>query len=399
MMFDAIRFRDDFPALSTGQVYLDSAATALKPQPMITATSDYYRQDTANAYRSLYQQAQRTTQQIETTRQRVAELIHATSPQQIIWTKGATESVNLVAQSYARHTLKAGDEIIVSELEHHSNLIPWLIVAEQTGAKVIKWALNDNHQLDIAGLKQCISDKTQIVAVTQMSNVTGYQPDLAEIVKIVHANKAVIVVDGAQGILHSPIDVASLDIDFYLFSAHKLYGPTGLGALYVKADKLSQLAVWHGGGKMLKTASFSGFEPQLAPEKFEAGTPNIAAIIGFGATLNWLKQWDRLAAEAYTLSLAQQAEQELQSISGFISYRATTSPILSFNIEHIHHSDMAVLLAEQKVAVRTGELCAQPLMRRLNCSGVIRAAFAPYNNQQDVLRLVNAVHTALDILR
>lgn len=399
MMFDATKFRADFPALGTGQIYFDTAATALKPQPMITATADYYSQYTANAYRSLHHQAQRTSQNIEATRQMVAEFIHAASAQQIIWTKGATESVNLVAQSYARHKLKAGDEIIVSELEHHSNLIPWLIVAEQTGAKVIKWAVNTDHQLDIVGLKQCITHKTKIVAVTQMSNVSGYQPDLVEIVQLVHENNAIIVVDGAQGVIHSPIDVTTLDIDFYLFSAHKFYGPTGLGVLYVKSDLLSQLAVWHGGGKMLKSASFNDFIPQSAPEKFEAGTLNIADIIGFGATLNWLKQWDLLAAESYTLSLIQQVEQDLKSITGFISYRATNSPLLSFNIENIHHSDIAVLLAEQNVAVRTGELCAQPLMKRLNCTGVIRASFAPYNNQQDILQLVNAIHNALDILR
>ncbi|WP_392566475.1 cysteine desulfurase CsdA [Utexia brackfieldae] len=398
MTFDVIRFRENFPALTASTVYLDTAATALKPAAMISATDDYYGKNTANAYRSLHQPAQQATQKIEQTRQLIAQLINASDADQIIWTKGTTESINLVAQTYAKMHLKPGDEIIVSELEHHSNLVPWLILAEQTGAKIIKWPLNQACQLDKQTFQQLLTAKTRVVAMTQMSNVTGYQPHLAEIVRLTHQHEAIIVVDGAQGIVHAPIDVTTLGIDFYAFSAHKLYGPTGLGILYVKPSHLTQMPVWQGGGKMLKTVSFEGFEPQPLPAKLEAGTPNIAAILGFHATLNWLKEWDRSAAEQHALALAQLAEDKLIQFRGFQSYRDPDSPILSFNLDQIHHSDIAILLAEQHIAIRTGELCAQPLIKKLACTGVIRAAFAPYNTQQDVEQFIEAMAYAIDIL-
>ncbi|OCG06977.1 cysteine sulfinate desulfinase [Gilliamella sp. wkB178] len=386
------KFRSNFPAINDQSVYLDSAATALKPQAMIAATHEYYAHSTATAQRSLHHDALQVTASIDKARQYVADFIHANDNSEIIWTRGTTESINIVAQSYARTILKPNDEIIVSELEHHSNLLPWLIVAQQTGAKVIKWSSN------IDELSALISSRTKIVAITQMSNVTGFCPDLATISQITHQYNAVLVVDGAQGIVHHCLDVKQLDIDFYAFSAHKLYGPTGLGVLYGKQLLLKQMSVWQGGGKMLKTASFSDFQPADLPYKFEAGTPNIAGIIGFAATLDWLRNWDVKQADRYTEQLANYTKSQLMKITDIEFYSVDNSPIISFNIKNIHHNDLAILLGEQKIAIRTGELCAQPLMQKLGCHGVIRISLMPYNNQQDVDKLIEAIQNAIAIL-
>jgi cysteine desulfurase catalytic subunit CsdA len=387
------QFRADFPALNSESVYLDSAATALKPQVMVDATLAYYLENTATAQRSLYNTALQVTATIDKARQNVADLIHANSSSEIIWTRGATESINLVAQSYARLLLQPNDEIIVSELEHHSNLLPWLIVAKQTGAKVIKWSS------DIDELSSLLSTKTKIVAITQMSNVTGFCPDLATISHIVHQHNAVLVVDGAQGIVHHALDVQQLNIDFYAFSAHKLYGPTGLGVLYGKKALLEQMSVWHGGGKMLKSASFDDFIPEDLPYKFEAGTPNIAGILGFNATLEWLKSWDnKQQAENYTKRLADYAKSQLNQFADIQFYSVDSSPIITFNINEIHHNDIAILLSEQNIAIRTGELCAQPLMNKLGCHGAVRVSLMPYNNQQDVDKFISELQNVIEIL-
>ncbi|WP_091120277.1 cysteine desulfurase CsdA [Gilliamella intestini] len=385
-------FRENYPALNHESVYLDSAATALKPQAMIDATLAYYAQNTATTKRSLYQDALQVTATIDKARQNVADLIGANSSAEIIWTRGATESINLITQSYARLLLQPNDEIIVSELEHHSNLLPWLIVAKQTGAKVVKWSSDVNE------LSSLMSAKTKIVAITQMSNVTGFCPDLATISNIVHQYDAVLVVDGAQGVVHHAINVNLLDIDFYAFSTHKLYGPTGLGVLYGKKALLEQMSVWHGGGKMLKSASFDDFIQEDLPYKFEAGTPNIAGIVGFNAVLEWLKSWDNKQAENYTKQLACYAKSQLNQFADIQFYSVDDSPIITFNINNIHHNDIAILLSEQNIAIRTGELCAQPLMNKLGCHGAVRVSLMPYNNQQDMDKFILELKSAIEIL-
>lgn len=384
-------FRADFPALDNN-VYLDSAATALKPQTMINATVEYYAHHTATAQRSLHQDALKVTAAIDEARQSVADFIHSQSSHEIIWTRGTTESINIIAQSYARPLLQVNDEIIVSELEHHSNLLPWLIVAKQTGAKLIKWSAEVNE------LSSLLSSRTKIVAITQMSNVTGFCPDLAKISQLVHRYNAILVVDGAQGVVHQPIDVTALNIDFYAFSAHKLYGPTGLGILYGKQHLLEQMDVWQGGGKMLKNASFLGFEVEELPYKFEAGTQNIAGILGFQATLSWLKKWDEAQLDCYLKQLVNYAESKLAQLKHIQFYQVKNSPIISFTIENIHHNDIAILLSEQNIAIRTGELCAKPLMDKLGCHGVIRISLMPYNNQQDIDSFISALQNAIELL-
>lgn len=384
-------FRADFPALDNN-VYLDSAATALKPQTMINATVEYYAHHTATAQRSLHQDALKVTAAIDEARQSVADFIHSQSSHEIIWTRGTTESINIIAQSYARPLLQVNDEIIVSELEHHSNLLPWLIVAKQTGAKLIKWSAEVNE------LSSLLSSRTKIVAITQMSNVTGFCPDLAKISQLVHQYNAILVVDGAQGVVHQPIDVTALNIDFYAFSAHKLYGPTGLGVLYGKQHLLEQMDVWQGGGKMLKSASFLGFEVEELPYKFEAGTQNIAGILGFQATLLWLKKWDEAQLDCYLKQLVNYAESKLAQLKHIQFYQVKNSPIISFTIENIHHNDIAILLSEQNIAIRTGELCAKPLMDKLGCHGVMRISLMPYNNQQDIDSFISALQNAIELL-
>lgn len=396
--FSAINFRSHFPALNSPTVFLDSAATALKPLAMIEATDHYYRHASSSVHRGQSKVALQTTQNYELARQQVARLINSVDAKSIIWTRGTTESINFVAQSYFREQLQPGDEIIVSEQEHHSNLIPWLMLAQQTGATVIKWPINQNYHISLDSLKPLLNQRTRVVAVSQMSNVTGHQPDLIAIRQLTREVGAKMVVDGAQGIAHHSIDVTALDIDFYAFSAHKLYGPTGLGVCYIKPQLAAQMPPWHGGGKMLIETDFSNFVAAEIPHCFEAGTPNIAGVLAFSATLAWLETIHRSDAALHANSLIDYAEQQLQQLPGFISYRCSHSPLLSFNFADIHPSDLAILLAEQNIALRHGQHCAQPLMDAMGINGCLRISVMPYNNQQDIIRFISALKSALLLL-
>jgi cysteine sulfinate desulfinase len=396
--FDAAGFRRHFPALAHAGIYLDSAATALKPQAMIDATTAFYQQSGVTVHRSQHAQAQALTRQFESAREQVAAWINAAHPQEIVWTRGATESLNLVAQGYFRPRLQPGDELLVSQAEHHANLLPWLMLAEQTGAVVVPLPL-DQHQIpDIDALAELLRPRTRLLALGQMSNVTGGCPDLARAIALAHANNTLVVADGAQGAVHNPPDIQALGVDFYAFSAHKLYGPTGIGMLYGKMALLEEMAPWQGGGKMISQVSFSGYTPQPVPHRFEAGTPNIAGVIGLSATLSWLAEQDLAAAEIYSRGLARQAEQQLAEIPGFRSFRRSDASLLAFDFTDVHHSDMITLLAEQGIAMRAGQHCAQPLMAQLGVTGTLRASFAPYNTPQDVDALVAAVHQARALL-
>ncbi|EQA5669946.1 cysteine desulfurase CsdA [Cronobacter malonaticus] len=396
--FSPAQFRAQFPSLRDAGVYLDSAATALKPQPVIDASQQFYSLSAGNVHRSQFAEAQRLTERYEAARDCVARLINASDSRDIVWTRGTTESINLIAQCYARPRLKPGDEIIVSEAEHHANLVPWLMVAEQTGAKVVKLPLGTDLLPDLAALPALINERTFLLALGQMSNVTGGCPDLARAIGTAHAAGAVVVVDGAQGVVHCPPDVQQLDIDFYAFSGHKLYGPTGIGVLYGKTDLLAQMSPWLGGGKMVTEVSFDGFKTQPVPYRFEAGTPNVAGVIGLSAALAWLEDIDLAKAESYSRGLATLAEAELAKRPGFRSFRCQDSSLLAFDFAGVHHSDLVTLLAESGIALRAGQHCAQPLLAALGVSGTLRASFAPYNTQGDVEALIAAIDRALDIL-
>lgn len=396
--FNALQFRQQFPAISSDIVFLDSAATALKPLEMVNASDNYYRFSGSSVYRGQSPEALKITQLYEQGRSLAAKLIHAPDEKSIIWTRGTTESINLIAQSYFREKLQSGDEIIVSETEHHSNLLPWLMLAQQTGAKVVKWAIEPDLTLDINALRSILNTKTKVIAITQMSNVTGNQPDISTITKLAHQVGAKVVVDGAQGVVHHPLDILATDVDFYVFSAHKLYGPTGLGVCYGKPEHLANMNPWHGGGKMLSHVDFSGFTLAPIPQRFEAGTPNIAGVIAFAAVLKWLLTQDLTQAEIYTCSLIDYAYEQLSQLDGVICYRTENSPLLSFNFHNIHHSDLGLFLTEQKIALRYGQHCAQPLMDALNISGCLRISAMPYNNKQDIDKFINSVKFALSIL-
>jgi len=396
--FSPAHFRAQFPALADAGIYLDSAATALKPQAVIAATQQFYSLSAGNVHRSQFVEAQRLTARYEAARDQVAALLNAPSGKNIVWTRGTTEAINMVAQCYARPRLKAGDEIIVSEAEHHANLVPWLMVAEQTGARIVKLPLGADRLPDVSRLEAIITPRSRILAIGQMSNVTGGCPDLVRAIEIAHANDMVIMVDGAQGVVHFPADVQKLDIDFYAFSGHKLYGPTGIGALYGKAELLAQMTPWLGGGKMIAEVTFDGFTTQEIPYRLEAGTPNVAGVIGLSAALEWLADIDIIQAESWSRGLATLAEEALKQRPGFRSFRVQDSSLLAFDFEGVHHSDMVTLLAGYGIALRAGQHCAQPLLAALGVKGTLRASFAPYNTQNDVDALVAAVDRALEIL-
>ncbi|WP_312387241.1 cysteine desulfurase CsdA [Atlantibacter hermannii] len=396
--FNPSLFRSAFPALPDAGVYLDSAATALKPQPVIDAIQQFYSVSAGNVHRSQFASAQRLTAQYEAARERVARLINAPLSHDIVWTRGTTEAINIVAQCYARPRLRPDDEIIVSVAEHHANLVPWLMVAQQTGARIIRLPLNAGYLPDIDRLPELITPRTRILALGHMSNVTGGCPDLKRAIAFAHAAGAVAVVDGAQGAVHCPADVQALDIDFYAFSGHKLYGPTGIGALYGKTALLNDMEPWLGGGKMLSEVTFEGFTPKAPPWRFEAGTPNVAGVMGLSAALEWLAEIDLVESESYSRGLATLAEDALAQRPGFRSFRCQDSSLLAFDFAGVHHSDMVTLLAESGIALRAGQHCAQPLLAELGVSGTLRASFAPYNTRQDVDALVNAVDRALEIL-
>lgn len=396
--FNPVQFRAQFPALADAGVYLDSAATTLKPLAVIEASDQFYRLSAGNVHRSQFATARQLTERYENARERVATLLNAPSGQDIVWTRGTTEAINMVAQSYVRPRLKPGDEIIVSEAEHHANLVPWLMVAEQTGARVVKLPLAGNRLPDVAALGALITPRSQVLAIGQMSNVTGGCPDLPLAIRQARAAGMVVMVDGAQGAVHFPADVQALDIDFYAFSGHKLYGPTGIGALYGKRERLAEMSPWLGGGKMVTEVTFDGFKTQPAPWRFEAGTPNIAGVIGLSAALEWLEETDIAQAENWSRGLATLAEDELAKRPGFRSFRCQDASLLAFDFDGVHHSDMVTLLAESGIALRAGQHCAQPLLAALGVSGTLRASFAPYNTQDDVYALVHAVDRALEIL-
>ncbi|MGC0879833.1 cysteine desulfurase CsdA [Pantoea agglomerans] len=396
--FNPTAFRQQFPALADAGVYLDSAATTLKPQAVIDSTQQFYSLSAGTVHRSQFAAAQALTHRYEQARNQVARWLNAADDREIVWTRGTTEAINLVANSWLRPRLQPGDEIVVSEAEHHANLVPWLMAAQACGARVVKWPLGADRLPDISLLPALLNSRTRLLAVGQMSNVTGGCPALAQAIPLAHATGAKVMIDGAQGVVHCPPDVQALDIDFYAFSGHKIYGPMGIGALYGKAELLEAMEPWQGGGKMITDVDFSGFTPQPVPWRFEAGTPNVAGVVGLSAALSWLAQYDLPEAERWSQHLATLAEEQLAELPGFRSFRCSKASLLAFEFAGLHHSDLVTLLAEQGIALRAGQHCAQPLLAALGVSGTLRASFAPYNNLQDVDALVRAMKSAISLL-
>lgn len=403
--FDSESVRRQFPALNSDfpLVYLDSAATTQKPQCVIDAINHYYASHNANVHRGSHSLTAQATSQFEQARQCVQDFIGANSAKEIIWTRGATEAINLVAQTYARQNLKPGDEILVGEMEHHANIVPWQIVAQQTGAIVVKVPMTHDCQWDMAAYQTLLNEKTKIVVAAHMTNVTATRQPIEAIIKLAHQAGAIVLIDGAQGIVHEKVAVQALDCDFYIFSGHKLYAPTGIGVLYGKQALLEAMPVWHGGGKMVEKVSFEHTSFTGLPGKFEAGTPNVAGAIALSAAIRWLNDFDPQQVAAYYHQLHQQLVSGLQSIEGvqLIGLQPNAS-VVSFIVELegeiIHHNDIATLLDQQNIAVRSGHHCAHPFMDALGINGTVRVSLGIYNNAHDIDAFLSALNKALDLL-
>jgi cysteine desulfurase/selenocysteine lyase len=372
--------------------YLDSAATALKPRAVIDEVVRFYESVTANVARGVHTASQEATTRFEEVRRATAQFIGA-AEDEIIFTAGTTASLNLVAQSYARSVLRPGDEVLVSELEHHSNLVPWQLVAEQTGARLRAIPVTDRGELDLEWLREFRSDRTRIVAVSHVSNVLGTVVPVAAVGALTREIGAILVVDGAQGVPHLPVDVAALGCDFYAFSGHKLFGPTGIGVLFGRRQLLERMPPWMGGGGMIAhvTIERSTFAPP--PTRFEAGTPPIAEVFGLGAAVEMVSGWDRAAVRAYEDGLVAYATERLAAIDGVQLYGKAEdrTGLVTFTVEGVHPHDVGTALDAAGVAVRAGHHCAQPLMARLGVPATVRASFAPYNTATEVDALAEGV--------
>ena len=403
--FDAERVRADFPILNqevNGHplVYLDNAATTQKPRAVIQALVDYYEQDNSNVHRGAHALADRATQKFEAARVKVAEFINAPEARQVIWTRGTTESINLVAASWGRANLQAGDRVLVSAMEHHSNIVPWQLVAAEKGASVEPIPVDANGTLDLAALETMLDERVRMVACGHVSNALGTVNPVADVVRLAHAVGALVLIDGAQAVSHWPVDVQALDCDFYAFSAHKLFGPTGLGVLYGKRDLLEAMPPYQGGGEMIETVSFAGTSFNQLPYKFEAGTPDIAGVIAFGAAIDYLNQLDRAGAAAHEQALLDYAEERARATPGvrLVGTSAHKTSVMSFLLEGAHPNDVGMLLDQQGVAVRTGSHCAQPIMEQLGIPGTVRASLAFYNTRADIDRLFEALEKVRQFL-
>ena len=404
--FDVRSVREDFPILQQSVnghplVYFDNAATAQKPTTVIESMSRYYRETNANVHRGAHALSDRATSEFEAARDQVQRFLNAPSREEIIWVRGTTEAINLVAQSYGRSQLKAGDEIIVSQLEHHSNIVPWQILAQQTGAIIKVIPINENVELDMEAFKGLLNERTKIVAVNHAANSMGTINPIKEIVTLAHAADAVVVVDGAQGAPHLDIDVQDLGCDFYAFSGHKVFGPTGIGALYGRKELLDAMPPYQGGGEMIERVSFSGTTFNVLPFKFEAGTPAIAESIGLAAALAYLEQFDKAQLKVHEDLLIRTAVELSDSVDGLrlIGKAPNKVSVFSFMVDGLHPSDMGTLLDQQGIAVRTGHHCAQPLMDHLGIPGTSRASFAFYNTVDEVEKFFSALQKIVRLFR
>lgn len=403
--FDVEKIRADFPILHqqvNGQplVYLDNAATTQKPNAVIDAISDYYRTDNSNVHRGAHALADRATVKFEAAREKVAQFLNAPSARQIIWTRGTTESINLVAASWGKTNLQPGDRILVSAMEHHANIVPWQLIAQATGAKVEAIPVDASGTINMLAFDSMLDARVKMVAVAHVSNAMGTINPIEKIITLAHAVGARVLIDGAQSVSHWAVDVQKLNCDFFAFSAHKVFGPTGLGVLYGKEDLLNAMPPYQGGGEMIETVSFAGTTYNQLPYKFEAGTPDIAGAIGLGAALDYLQGIDRVAAAAHEQALLAYAEEKARATEGvrLVGTAKAKASVMSFLIEGAHPADVGVLLDKQGVAVRTGNHCAQPIMDQFAIPGTVRASFSFYNTFEDVDRLFAAIEKAKTFL-
>ena len=390
--------RDDFPILDQevhGKplVYLDSAASAQKPRQVIDTVREVYEKGYANIHRGVYYLSQHATERFEAVRGTVARFINAGSPDEIVFTRNATEAVNLVAQSYGRTFFKEGDEVVISEMEHHANIVPWQLLEKQIGIKMRVAPIDDAGDLILDAFEKLLGPRTRLVAITHCSNVLGTVTPAAEIVRLAHAKEIPVLFDGSQAVVHEKVDVRALDADFYVFTGHKLYGPSGTGVLYGKKALLKKMPPYQGGGDMIAHVSFSGTTFREPPYRFEAGTPAIAEVIGLGAAIEYVESVGRERIAEWEHDLRDYATARLAEIPGLTIYgkAKNKAAILSFTLESAHAHDIGTILDDEGVAIRAGHHCAEPLMDRLGVAATARASFAMYNTTEDADALVTAL--------
>lgn len=401
LLNEELNVKNDFPILAQkiqGKplVYLDSAASSQKPTCVLDALHHYYQYAHANVHRGVHTLSERATEAYEIARQTMQKLINAQHVEEIIFVRGATEAINLVAQSYGRPQFKAGDEILLSVMEHHSNLVPWYQLTEQCGAILKIIPISDSGEIDLAAYQQLFSPRTKMVALTHASNVLGTINPIKKMVQIAHAHQVPVLVDGAQAIPHLPVDVQELDCDFYAFSSHKAYGPTGVGVLYGKLAHLEKMPPYHGGGSMIEQVSFTKITYAKSPAKFEAGTPNIADAIGFAAAVNYLTKIGMPTIMAHEHRLLTYATEQLQKIAGLkiIGTAPNKVGVISFVLDDLHPHDLATILNHAGIAVRAGHHCAMPLMERFKIPACTRVSLGIYNTQADIDALLVGITTA-----
>jgi len=394
-MLDIQKIRADFPILEekiNGKdlVYFDNAATTQKPLPVLNALANYYGHYNANIHRGIHHLAEKATSAFEASRKTIQKFLNAKYTEEIIFTYGTTDGINLVAQTYGRAFLKEGDEIIISTMEHHSNIVPWQMLCEQNGCVLKVIPINDNGELILEEYEKLLSEKTKFVSVVHVSNSLGTINPVKYIIEKAHEVGAKVLIDGAQATSHLNIDVQDLNTDFYVFSAHKLYGPTGMGALYGKKEILEAMPPYRGGGEMIKEVTFEKTTYNELPYKFEAGTPNIADVIAVKTAIEYIEELGKENVAAYENELLAYATEQLSKIEGLkiIGQAKEKVSVISFVIDGIHPQDIGVILDQQGIAVRTGHHCTQPLMKRFGIPGTSRASFAVYNTKEEIDKLV-----------
>jgi len=403
--FDVYRVRKDFPILhqtvhGKPLVYLDNAATTQKPQAVIDAITHYYRTDNSNIHRGVHVLSERATEAYEKTRLAAQKFINAADSREIIFLRGTTEAINLVAQTYGRKHVGAGDEVLVTNMEHHSNIVPWQMLCEEKGAKLRVGPINEHGELLLDEFEKLLGPKTKIVAVGHLSNALGTINPIKQIVGMAHARNVPVLVDGAQAVPRMPVDVQDLDCDFYAVSGHKMYGPTGIGFLYGKAELLEAMPPYQGGGDMIASVTFDKTVYNRLPYKFEAGTPNIADTIALGAAIEYLNQLDLKNIEKHEAALLDYATGQVQEISGVsvVGTAQEKAGVLSFVMDDIHPHDIGTILDSEGIAVRTGHHCAQPVMQRYQIPATARASFGLYNTREEVDALARGIRKVKEVM-
>ncbi len=398
-VLDVAALRQDFPILQTkvhGKplIYLDNAATSQKPQAVLDALSQYYAESNANIHRGIYQLSEDATQAYAAARLRVKNFIRARLKCEIVFTRGTTESINLVAQTYGRQHVKAGDEVLITHMEHHSNIVPWQVLCEEKGARLRVVPITDTGELDIEAFQRMLNGRTKLAAITYVSNALGTVNPVKELVAMAHAQGVPVLVDGAQAVPHLPIDVLDLDCDFFVFSGHKMFGPTGIGVLYGRAELLEEMPPYQTGGDMILSVRFDKTVFNALPHKFEAGTPDIAGAIGLGAAIDYLHRVDLARIAAYEAELLQYGTEILRAIDGLhiVGNAAHKASVLSFVMDAAHPHDIGQMLDGEGIAVRAGHHCTQPLMERLGVPATARASLAFYNTYEELDALGRALH-------